>query len=234
MRRVSEPNRVSIRSCMVKGGEREMMTPVIYLGFSGLGMGLVLLGLALGALGGGHDHDGVDGSVDLHGDGVHDGLHLDGHGHDHDHESAGGLGAGLSFLSMAGMGSLLVGFGALGYLGASMGLDSLIVYPLGLLGSLGTFALTGRLRFWLLRTLTTGRSTGTLDLAGHAARVTIPVPPAGLGSGQAVVRSGGRPFYVRVVNQTAIELPLGAEVVLHEPVDGVFPVALLELEEGKG
>lgn len=210
------------------------MTPVIYLGFAGLGIGLVLLGLALGALGSGHDHDGIDvdgdgipDGVDLDGDGVPD-LHLDGEG------PGGSLGAGLSFLSMTGLGSLLVGFGALGYLGAAQGLGSLLAVPLGLLGSVGTFAVTGRLRLWLIRTLTTGRSTGTLDLAGHVAQVTIPVPPAGQGSGQAVVRVGGRPFYVRVINQTAVELPLGAQVALYDPVGGVFPVGPLELHEGKG
>lgn len=210
------------------------MTPVIYLGFAGIGIGLVLVGLTLGALGGGHSHDGLDldgdglpDAVDLNGDGLPD-SHVDGDG------PGGGLGAGLSFLSMTGMGALLVGFGALGYLGAALGLGSLLPVPLGLVGSLGTFALTGRLRFWLIRTLTTGRSTGTLDLAGHVAQVTVPVPPSGLGSGQAVVRVGGRPFYVRVTNQTAAELPLGAQVILYEPVDGVFPVGPLELEEGKG
>lgn len=207
-----------------------VLTPMVYLGFAGLGLGLVLFGLTLGALGGGHHHDGID----VDGDGVPDGVHLEAHGHDHDHESAHGLGAGLSFLSMAGMGSLLVGFGALGYLGQSLGLGEILAIPLGLVGSIGTFAVTGRLRFWLIRTLTTGRSTGTLDLAGHAAQVTIPVPPEGRGFGQAVVRVGGRPFYVRVVNQTLAELPVGVQVVLHEPADGVFPVAPLQLAEGKG
>jgi hypothetical protein len=214
-----------------------MMTPVVYLGFAGLGIGLVLFGLALGALGGGHDHDGLDGAIDLDGDGIPDGVDLDGDGIPDGAQAdgaAGGLGAGLSLLSMTGLGSLLVGFGALGYLGASFGLGSLLAVPLGLVGSAGTFALTGRIRLWLLRSLTTGRSTGTLDLAGHAAQVTIPVPPAGRGSGQAVVRVGGRPFYVRVMNQTAAELPVGAHVVLFEPVDGVFPVAPLEIEQGKG
>lgn len=210
------------------------MTPVVYLGFAGLGIGLVLLGLALGALGGSHDHDGID----LDGDGIPDGVDLDGDGvpdlHPDGEGPGGGLGAGLSFLSMTGMGSLLVGFGALGYLGATLGLGGALAVLLGLLGSFGTFAVTGRLRLWLIRTLTTGRSTGTLDLVGHVAQVTIPVPPSGKGSGQVVVRVGGRPFYVRVINQTVAELPLGAQVVLYEPVDGVFPVAPLELQEGKG
>lgn len=211
-----------------------MITPMIYLGFAGIGIGLVLLGLTLGALGGGHDHDGLDvdgdglpDGVDLDGDGLPD-LHLDGDG------PGGGLGAGLSLLSMAGMGSLLVGFGALGYLGAALGLGSLLPVPLGLLGSVGTFAVTGRLRLWLIRTLTTGRSTGTLDLAGHAGQVTVAVPPTGRGVGQVVVRVGGRPFYVRATNQMTAELPVGAQVVLYEPVDGVFPVGPLELQEGKG
>lgn len=211
-----------------------VLTPMIYLGFAGLGMALVLFGLTMGALGGGHHHDGID-----HGDGP-DELLLDAHagdhgdGHEHDHDSAGGLGAGLSLLSMAGMGSLLVGFGALGYMGAALGLETILAVPVGLLGSVGTFALTGRLRLWLLRTLTTGHSLGALDLAGHAAQITIPVPPVGAGYGQAVVRVGGRPFYVRVTNQTPSELSVGTSVVLHEPADGVFPVAPLQLAEGKG
>jgi hypothetical protein len=211
-----------------------MLTPIIYLGFAGLGIGLVFLGLLLGALGGGH-HAG-DGGTDLDGDGLPDGIDLDGDGVPDllPGGEPGGLSAGLSFLSMTGLGALLVGFGALGYLGASMGLKSLLAVPLGLAGSIGTFWLTGRLRLILIRHLQTGRSTGAMDLVHLAAEVTVPVPPQGKGVGQAVVWLQGRPHYVRVSNPAPDEIAKGAWVVLMEPVDGIYPAMPMDLEQRKG
>lgn len=183
------------------------MTVWTYLGSAGLGLLLVTVGMILGFANTDLDHDG-DADLDSHDVG----------------EGDTGAGAGLSLLSMTGLGSLLVGFGAVGYATSSVGGPTLLAVPVGLAGAWGCFYLTALIKRLLVRSLNTGRSAGEQDLVYQPATVTIPVPGNSSGRGQVLVRLGDRTFYVPVKCALPRELAVGEQVVITAVSEGVFLV----------
>lgn len=181
-----------------------MVTVWTYLGSAGLGLILVVAGLMLGF--GDADMDG-DGDMDT------DGAH-------------GSLGAGVSLLSMAGMGSVLFGFGVTGYAVHGLVASHLVAVPAGLAGAYGCLRLTGWVKGLLVRNLDTGSSAGEQDLLYQPATVTVPIPPDGLGRGQVVVRKGDRTFYVAARSTLTRELITGEQVVITDTRDGAYLVDL--------
>jgi hypothetical protein len=180
-----------------------MVANVTYLGSLALGMILVLVGTLLG-----FGHGDIDGGADG----------------DLDHDGHGDVGAGLSILSVAGIGSLLVGFGAAGYTVSFLGAGPVLALPAGVVGAGVVFRITAWVRRMLLRNLETGRVSSEQDFVFQPATVTVPIPAAGTGRGQVLVHKGGRPFYVQARTAADGELPLGANVVITAVSDGVYLV----------
>lgn len=194
-----------------------MLTDLTYLGCAGLGILLVGVGTFLGFAHADVDHGGD--SPGEHGGGEHG--EADDAGRDQSHTDAG---SGLSLLSMAGMGAVLVGFGAVGYLGSALGGPDVVAVPLGLVGAVACFRLTAWLRRTLIRNLETGHSAGEQDLLFRSGTVTVPIPGGGSGRGQVLVHLGERRFYISARTELARELELGEQVVITALEDGLYLV----------
>ncbi len=196
------------------------MTSLGFLAIGGMGLLLLVGGIMFGFLGG--DGDVGVGSVDVD---VDAGTDLDGDAPDS------GAAAGVSLLSVAGLGSALFGFGLFGYLGARLASPVLIGVPVGLVGAYITLRLTGYIRALLLRRLETGRSARQSEFAAKVATVTIPIPPGDSGSGQVRLVLHGNPVYASARTHEDREICNGAQVVVMDQVQGVCYVERLE-EEG--
>lgn len=192
-----------------------MVTGVTFLGSAGLGVLLVLVGIFLGFSHADLDH-GADAAVD--GD-----ANLDGDG-GQEAESDSAMESGLSLLSLAGMGALLMGFGSAGYSVWSLGASAWLSVLVGMAGALVVFRLTAWVKRLLVRNLETGSSARQEDLVYQPATVTVPIPPAGKGRGQVMVRKGGRVFYVSARTELDRELNTGEQVVITASGDGAYLV----------
>ncbi len=197
-------------SCRVCGGEG-LVTNLTYLGSAGLGLALVAAGALLGFTDAGMEHGGdgaAETDVDLVGG-----------------EGAGaGVASGLSLLSVAGLGAVLFGFGAGGYVSSALGAPPLLAVPAGVAGAAGCFRLTAWLRRTLIRTLDTGAAFGETDFLFRAGTVTIPVPPGGTGRGQVLVQVEGRTFYLPAVTDADHELHVGEAVQITATNAGLYTV----------
>lgn len=183
-----------------------------FLGIAAMGLLLLLGGTFLGFMGSDVEVDGGD---------------MDGEGGDGPDT---GTSAGVSLLSVAGLGSVLVGFGLGGYLGAALGSPVLFGVPLGLAGAYGCMVLTGRVRYILLRRLETGRAVKRSEFVAAVATVTVPIPPHGQGIGQVKLTIHGTPVYASARTEGAREIGYGERVVVLDQVDGICAVEVLELE----
>lgn len=179
------------------------MTAISFLGAAGLGLLLLSIGIFLGFSGSDLDDGG---------------------------DFEGEAGAGVSLLSIAGIGSLLVGFGGLGYTAYSLQMPTLVSVPVGLLGAALCFRMTAGVKRWLVRSLGTGTSPRAADLISRPGTVTIAVPPGG-GRGQVKVQVGHRWLYLSARTELDRELQVGEMVVLMSLDDGVYTVDLLQLEQ---
>lgn len=177
-----------------------MFTAVTYLGSIGLGMALVAIGLILAS----NDADvEADAEADTDGDAI---------------------GEGLSVLSMAGIGALLVGFGATGYVCLWLRQPLVIQALSGVAGALLVFRLTAWVKRLVVRNLESGRSEGEHDLLYQPATVSIPVPAGDRGRGQVLVHKGIKTFYVTATYRGERELAAGESVVIIGVSDGVYVV----------
>lgn len=186
------------------------MTVVTFLGAAGLGFLLVIIGIFFGFTDADMETGGGDADIDAGGDGEVD------------------VGGGLSLLSMTGMGSVLAGFGVVGYSATAMGLPPWLAVGPGLAGSWVLFRVTAWMRRMLVKHLDTGTAAGEQDLVYQPATVTIPIPASGPGRGQVLVRKGDRTFYVSAISDLTRELNVGEQVVITESREGVYVVDLLK------
>jgi len=187
-----------------------VVTAVTYLGSIGLGMLLVAIGLLL--VGGDSDVE-ADGGVEAEGDAAAGA-----------HSGSGPVGSGLSVLSMAGIGALLVGFGATGYTLLKLNLPVIAQVLLGLVGAVLVFRLTAWVKRLLVRNLESGSSEGEGDLVFRPGTVSVPIPAGGRGRGQVLVRHGIKTFYVAAVCHEERELTAGEPVVITGVSEGVYTV----------
>lgn|GEM_PF-4880254 len=182
-----------------------------FLAIAGMGFVLLIIGMTFGFLGSDAE---VGGDMDLESD-----------------TADGGAEASISLLSIAGIGSSLVGFGLLGYLGALLGSPVLTGVPAGLVGAYICLRATARIRSVLLRRLETGRSVRQSEFVAQVAMVTIPIPPAESGTGQVKLLLHGQPHYASARTRSSREIGHGEQVVVMDQVAGLCLVERLNGED---
>lgn len=187
-----------------------MILKMLYIGCAALGLMTLLLQLALSIFGVG-DHDGADGSTDMHGE-IHDG-------------------SGFSLFSVRAVAAFLAFFGLTGWWSTASGFSAVRGAGLSLLSGLVVMAAVA----WLVSQQKRLNVEGNVDprnAVGETASVYLRVPERGGGHGKIQVKVQGRTVELSAIS-SGEAIPTGAIVkVLRLVTPDTVEIAPIATNEG--